>query len=322
MEVSFIIPHKGRHAMLVKTVASIAQQDYDIQRIEVIVVSQNTEINLQTFNDIAFKNLKIIVAHHNGDTISAMRNHGFTLAQGNYIAFIDADVELSANWLQVMFLTLKQDNVVMSSAMQIAGSQPTALESIRVALSNVHIDCDLQFLPGRNLFLARQYVKIVGGFPEHLITCEDYYFTQKVAEHGRLRYVSGAEYVHIGEDKDFTTLWEKEIWRGQSNLQSLSGRKFTLSEVPSLLSPVGLAFCLLAAVVSGLIGQFAWLFFWFVCACLPILVYSLRLKLGSGKKLSMVSIMQFYSVYFPARAVGTLTGLFKKLGAGKRANAN
>lgn len=307
--------------MLVETIASIAHQDYDLKNIEVIVVSQNLEITQDTFNDPLFDNLNIVIQHHSGDTISAMRNHGFTNACGEHIAFIDADIELSPNWLNTMLATLEQENVVMSSAWQISGSNPPMLESIRVALSNVHVDCDLKFLPGRNLFLKREYVEKVGGFPEHLITCEDYYFTHKVAEYGRLRYVSAADYVHIGEDKDFSTLWEKEIWRGQSNLQSLSGREFTWSELPSLMVPLGIAFCALAAVFSLILGKWEWLFAWGFCAMLPIMAYTLRLKLKAGNELPISSIAKFYIVYFPARAVGTVTGLFKKLSAGKSANA-
>ncbi|MFT4808828.1 MAG: GT2 family glycosyltransferase [Paraglaciecola sp.] len=317
MEVSFIIPHKGRHLMLVQTVTSIAQQNYPLTDVEVIIISESEALKEEVFINPIFEQLTIVIKHYNGDTISAMRNMGLMLATGKYIGFIDADVQLSANWLKTMKDTLNQQDVVMSSAWQICGKDATQLENVRVALSNIQVDCDLMFLPGRNLFLLREHVERVGGFPEHLITCEDYYFTHKVAEYGRLRYLSSANYVHLGEDKDYRTLWEKEIWRGQSNLQSLSGRDFNWSELPSLLTPLGIATFVIAFLISTIFGWYQLLPFILACVFLPVLAYSSRLKFGAGNALSFISIFKFYSVYLAARSVGTISGVFKKIGAGR-----
>ena len=42
---AFIIPHKGREQFLLQTIRSVAAQDYDLSKIEVIVVTQNERLS-------------------------------------------------------------------------------------------------------------------------------------------------------------------------------------------------------------------------------------------------------------------------------------
>jgi hypothetical protein len=52
----------------------------------------------------------------------------------------------------------------------------------------------------------------------------------------------------------------------------------------------------------------------FVVAVLPVFVYSLRLFALADKKINFMYIVKFYVCYFPARAIGTVLGLFKSIG--------
>ena len=187
-KVSFIIPHKGREEFLLQTIESIFQQQCDHQQIEVIIVTQNSELTSLT----SFENqpLQLTIDYQASHlTISALRNAGAKKAQGEFFAFLDADVALSTNWLTEMLQLLSSnDKRLLVSAMQINGENPPPLEQIRTVLSNAEIDCNVNFLPGRNLLLAKTTFNKVGGFPEHLVTCEDYYFTDKVHELGELFY--------------------------------------------------------------------------------------------------------------------------------------
>lgn len=312
-KVSFIIPHKGREEFLIQTVASIFQQNFNHHEIEIIIVTQNKAISSLS----AYQNTSIdltIIYEASSLTISALRNKGAAIAKGDFFAFLDADISLSHNWLTEMLalLTNSKDRVLVS-AMQKNGDNPPPLEQIRTVLSNADIDCNVNFLPGRNLLLAKETFKAVNGFPEHLVTCEDYYFTDKVNELGGLFYSSNATYVHIGEDKVYRQMYKKEIWRGQSNLQSIKGRNIPLREWPSLLIPIamlGLVFITIAALFSGLytIASVA------LClAILPVILYSSRLYLIANQKIKLAYILKFYLMYFPARAIGTVVGIFKSI---------
>jgi glycosyltransferase involved in cell wall biosynthesis len=314
MQVSFIIPHKGRFEMLSKTLESIGQQAFDLHDIEVIVVSQTPEIQQQTLLDNPSFNLTLCLRPAS-ETISALRNYGVKQAQGQYVAFLDADVWLSNNWTQQMIaeLSAKSDRII-SSAMQICDDNAPPLEKIRTSLSNTGVDTDVAFLPGRNLFLRKSSFNEIGEFPEHLITCEDYFFTDKAAKLGKLFYTSAATYVHLGEDKVYKAMFDKEIWRGQSNLQSISGRSIPLREWPSFITPSAILLMFLLSLLLLVFGQSSLALIAFFVAVIPVFVYSLRLFVLANKKISFIHIVKFYVCYFPARAIGTVLGLFKSIG--------
>ena len=313
MLVSFIIPHKGREEMLETTVASIVAQDYDLDQLEITIVTQNDKLVSDFQQAPPPVSINIIFRSQN-DTISALRNAGVEHSKGDYLAFLDADIALSTNWVTAMLSELKaKTERVLVSAVQRCENDAPPLEKIRTALSNSSIDCEVGFLAGANLLLKKEIFIKAGGFPEHLITCEDIYFTDRVHALGQLYYSSKANFIHLGEDKTFKQLFKKEIWRGQSNLLSIKGRPISLGELPSFLVPIWVLMFALITIISfaflsieyGLLGLGLLLF--------PFILYSFRLYKIAGKQLSMTSIVQFYLVYFPARIIGSIIGLLKAI---------
>ncbi|TRX57932.1 glycosyltransferase [Thalassomonas sp. M1454] len=307
VQVSFIIPHKGREEMLVQTLDSIFAQDF-MQEFEVIVVSQNEFFAAEKLF-IEKTNLKVIQAS-TALTISALRNYGAKLAKGEYFAFLDADIDLAPNWLTKLLNTLTANSdIALISAIQKNSPSEPALEQIRTALSNADIDTFVSFLPGRNLLLSAATFKKVHGFPEHLTTCEDYYFTHKVSELGKLLYSSKSHYVHLGEDKEFLPMFKKEIWRGQSNLGSISGRIPPLRELPSFIIPILLLLLLVISLFAIITLQSQLFISCITLMLIPVVIYSIRLFFIAQRKINIVNILKFYLLYFPARAIGTLLSI-------------
>lgn len=315
--VSFIIPHKGRFEMLKQTLESIALLDYPLDKLEIIVVSQTPEITDENLLNNPQVSMKVLTQSAT-QSISASRNNGVKAAKGEYLAFLDADIALSANWLNQMNKHLMKDNRIIVSAMQICDEDAPPLEKIRTHLSNAEIDCNLNFLPGRNLYMTRESFDKIGGFPEHLITCEDYYFTDQAAKLGNLYYTSDASYIHIGEDKVYGEMFKKEIWRGQSNLQSIKGRKIPFREIPSFIIPLAILLCLILSLFSILFQWISIAFVLLILGILPVVAYSLRLYVLAKSSVTFGAVLTFYTYYFPARAIGTVAGLFKAIGANHR----
>lgn len=308
-QLSIVIPHMGREEMLAQTLSSITQQDIQLSCIEVIVVTKNQQLNniISQFGDAIDLRVLHAEAHL---TISHQRNIGAALANGEYFAFLDADVFLAPNWINTMLAILKENpDIKLISAIQKNSKDAPKLEQLRTALSNAVIDCEVEFLPGRNLLLHRDAFARSKGFPEHLVTCEDYVFTQRVAQQGKLFYSSASNYIHLGEDKAFWPMAEKEVWRGQSNIASLAGRKIPLSEWPSFFAPPLFTFGLTIALICVIfkapllasVSLFGSLFILFV--------YSLRLRKITQGRPGLGTILKFYIMYFPARTWGTLKGI-------------
>jgi glycosyltransferase involved in cell wall biosynthesis len=314
MQISFIIPHKGRFEMLIQTLESISEQTYNLGEIEIIVVSQTETIKQQMLLNKPELSLNVFIRPEH-ETISALRNYGVAQATGQYLAFLDADIWLSSNWAQKMIEELATTSKrIITSAMQICNDNAPPLEKIRTSLSNAELDTNVGFLPGRNLFMHKNSFDKIGGFPEHLITCEDYYFTDKAAKLGDLFYTSAATYIHLGEDKAYKAMYDKEIWRGQSNLQSISGRKIPLREWPSFIIPPAIMVLLIMCLLFIISGNVILSVIAFLLAALPVCLYSLRLYVLAKKKINFSHILKFYAFYFPARAIGTVLGLFKSIG--------
>ncbi|EED33944.1 glycosyl transferase, family 2 [gamma proteobacterium NOR5-3] len=309
---TFVIPHKGREHFLRETLKGIDALSGTTAR-EVILVTQNQALEPDTLIAAGSTPLKVLHADERL-TISALRNHGVTKSTHTHLAFLDADIVLSSNWLSMLLPMLDNDDVALVSAMQVNGPEAPPLEQIRTALSNATVNAAVDFLPGRNLLMHRETFDAVAGFPEHLVTCEDYYFTDRVAALGTLWYSSEASYVHLGEDKRLNEMFKKEIWRGQSNLLSLKGRRIEPGEWPSFVVPFWVSSLLILSVVLTMAGETSTALIALVLGALPFVAYVTRLYFLAQRRIGIHHIIAFYGYYFPARAWGTLVGAFRSLG--------
>ena len=331
--VSFVIPHKGRFELLKETLLSILNQDFDLQKIEIIIVTQEPRLDF-TDMDKRGGELKIIYCSPQ-ETIAALRNKGAAIAQGECFAFIDADIRLSSNWLKMILEELQaKDNRVLVSAAVTSQTGASPVEKIWAQLEHRNIDCTVDSLHARNLFLLKEIFRQAKGFPEQLKTCEDIYFTNKLSKRGEVYVTSRTTYEHLGEDKTYRDLFTKEIWRSQSNFKSLRKRKIHLQEWPSILLPIWelisfllflSIFCIILppsfvmlsgakhlAIDSSAFGlRMTILLGGIVLFFLPIMIYTLQLYLSNKNDLRLVDIFWFYTIYCTARTIGSFKGLLK-----------
>lgn len=307
MTVDFVIPHMGRSEMLIATIESILAQT-DIDKVSrIIVVSRNPEPPTVPESPLVH-----VVHQPDIGSISEQRNLGVTHSNSELLAFLDADIELNTDWLAVTTNLINTlPNTVIVSAIQKVKRPDNPVEQLRTALSNVSTNTNVQFLPGRNLLIRRAHHEEIGGFPEHLETCEDYFYTDKASKLGSLYYTADTFYYHLGEDLSLSQTFKKEIWRSEYNLKSVNGRDVPLTEWPSILLPFWiLLFALIALLSIFNPGVFILAL---VAVGIPPVLYSMRLLRHKPENLSPAFVVQFYTIYFVARTIGTVAGI-RKLG--------
>lgn len=322
--ISFIVPHHGRDAMLVETIRSVATQtcrDTLIRSaLDVIVVTRNADLETSALaetlqasgTDLPVTDLPVkVICIEQDKSISYARNVGAAAATGQYLAFIDADIRLGSNWVDCMVPLLDQPEVVLVSAIQVPDSDHKMNDVIRSAMSSANVGDTVQALPGANLLIRRSVFESSDRFPEHLQTCEDSVFTHSLLTKGKLILTDLCGFVHLGEDLTLASLFKKEIWRGKSNIDLLRGSKISLSELPSVIVPLGVLALVVLVLVMISMGSLRYASVFLVLAALPCVLYAVRLKLRSGTDLGFYKIVTFYLVYFAARGVGMLQRLFE-----------
>jgi hypothetical protein len=103
-------------------------------------------------------------------------------------------------------------------------------------------------------------------------------------------------------------MFKKEIWRGQSNLASVIGRKLSVAELPSLVAPMWYGLFAAAAMIA-IPWSIGWCLWFFLLAMAPVVAYSFRLRRRAGAQVRSIDIFWFYLVYMTARFFGMIKGL-------------
>ncbi|PQO97133.1 glycosyl transferase family 2 [Pseudomonas frederiksbergensis] len=218
-----------------------------------------------------------------GLLIGALRNRGAAMATGQWLGFLDADIEMPEDWLTRLcelesgghadVLALDLHTPVQAPWFATAWQRRTA----RPTTCALH---PVQWLPSANLLMRRRWFDKVGGFDETLRTGEDKAFTLRLSEAGaRLLAVNQSVALHWGYEGSWREWMGKELWRQGSLLQLLRthGVSLRLLRFPAFSIGIwGLDFIALSVLLNGF-PQVA-LFILFVTS-LPALVLSLRQSL-------------------------------------------
>ncbi|TMU74403.1 glycosyltransferase [Pseudomonas fluorescens] len=167
-----------------------------------------------------------------GLLIGALRNRGTAIATGEWLAFIDADIEMPESWLQSLFdIEAGGQADIFALDLHTPAEAPwyaTAWQkrTLRVSSQTSHA---VDWLPSANLLMRRRWFDKVGGFNETLRTGEDKEFTLRLHEQGaRLLSINDNVALHWGYEMNWREWMGKELWRQGSHLQLLRTHGFSL----------------------------------------------------------------------------------------------
>lgn len=112
MKLSIIVPIYGVEQYLRKCVDSLLEQDIPASKYEIILVDDGGHDRCPQICDeyaAAHKNIRVV--HRENGGLSAARNSGIEVAQGEYVMFVDSDDYIEPNVLKELLAQVGCDNL-------------------------------------------------------------------------------------------------------------------------------------------------------------------------------------------------------------------
>ena len=247
---AFIIPVLNGEKYIARCLTSILNQCLPSEQLEVLVVDNGSTDRTQNIvRDLGFS-IEVIP----GVTVAALRNRGAEVARGNYLAFVDADVELETTWLRNGLAAFEDERVVAAGCFPKVPEPATWVQRAW----DMHQRGNqwkgepkpIAWLPSMNLLVRRDAFVKMGGFNAQLETAEDVDLCYRLGRYGTILCNPYMEATHWGEAADLRSFWRKEAWRGTDNFKGTLAHGFRWDEVPSVGYPIYI-FCLTLILSFG-----------------------------------------------------------------------
>jgi glycosyltransferase involved in cell wall biosynthesis len=209
--VSVVIPTYNRAATITRALDSVIRQSH--RPLEIIVVDDgSTDDTLGTIDhDGCAVPLTVISLGHN-EGAAAARNHGITLARGDFVAFLDSDDEWEPDKIAKQLAALEAAGLEYGASY--TGIASYAEDGKLCAVSRAVEGGDLRrALLNHNLvgstscMLARRtLLQQIGGFDRSLASCQDWDLWIRLAGHTRFVCVpEPLTHVHVAREGRIST---------------------------------------------------------------------------------------------------------------------
>jgi glycosyltransferase involved in cell wall biosynthesis len=298
--VSIIIPAKNEGKILADCIDSILACNYPRDRYEIVLIdngSTDNTVSIAKDRGAAVYLCPLL-------TIGAMRNHGANVSKGDIIAFIDADVIVTPNWLLSSVECLNRH-----SAAACVGSFPLVPENFGwVAKSWWQLQLPLirgdeqqvRWIASMNMIWRKRVFQEIGGFSTDLTTGEDVDLCYRLGARYCILYCKGTLAYHHGEARDLKHLFKKERWRGRSNYEGIRYHGYKIDELPSLLIPFYYIMLFIAVLIAVIITNAFLLLGAFIMALLPPLAKA-SLSMDTPSPAFFIKMTICYLTYALAR---------------------
>ncbi|WP_276255763.1 glycosyltransferase [Halomontanus rarus] len=172
-DVSFVVPAYDEREYLRGTLASIEALDTAYEYETIVVDGGSTDGTRAIAAEYDVRLLE-----QAGTGIGAARHQGALAADGEWLAFVDADTELRANYLTRLLGFLEAEGLAAaSSRCRITG--PLRAKLMEATINYVFPRLEYPILPGFNVVIHREAYERAGGFPN--VPNEDTAFSRALA---------------------------------------------------------------------------------------------------------------------------------------------
>lgn len=223
--ISFIIPTLNESKTIMNTLNSITPFSGDH---EIIISDGNSRDETVSL----CRNHASRIMVHDGQTrqtIAMARNMGASVARGDYLVFLDADVVIPE--VDIFFETALAEFRLRPDLVALTGKYRVTPEISTVADRAVFTMLGLQFFLQNNVFrigaaggefqmIDADAFREVGGFDEKLVAAEDMDLFRRLSRIGRTRFVNGLTIFHTGR-RAHEVGWPKLLWQWFTNSVSV-----------------------------------------------------------------------------------------------------
>lgn len=246
--ISFVVPVRNDAARLRRCLASIRRLRYAPDRLEILVADNGST---DASPSVAREAGATVLAMP-GICVAEMRNRAATAAQGDVLAFIDADHEIDDIWAASAVETLGRPGVAAVGAQYESPGEGTWVQRQYDRLRQRDVGVrETSWLASGNLAVWRTCFDRIGGFDVTLETCEDVDFCQRLRGSGHT-VMSDARLrsTHFGDPSTLRELFFGELWRGRDNIRVSLRPPLLARNILSIAIPVAELVCLSLLVMG------------------------------------------------------------------------
>lgn len=313
--ISIIIPCRNEEKYISRCIDSLLRQDDAIFDREIIVVDNGSTDNTQ---NILKGYGSTIACYVRPDLpIAGLRNFGFEKSTKEWIAFVDADVEVDGNWAKAFSEFLEElrkkgidEKKVISGSTCLVPLNPTWVEQVwyeqlmeRDSESTKYINCG-------NLVLHREMMSRLGGFDPSYKTGEE----EKLCEDARLLHEGlvlkneRMKAIHHGYPKNIPSFFQRMRWHGKG----MSRYFFRPWKSKPLLLAIFYMLITIVYVYFLLTSEkyFLWTMVYIFLQITPALILSLKRCRGTIKNILLLAFL--YACFGWARVMSIFDSLLRK----------
>lgn len=279
--ISFIIPCKDEEDHIKTCINSILDQSEKQFDTEIIVVDNGSTD--KTIDCIRSFGEKVTLYLCPDFRIGELRNYGVSKSTYDWIAFIDADVEIDRDWCKHFRGFIRRiESGKIDPRKMITGStclvteQPTWIERIWYQQLIFRDKNNLKYINSGNMVMHKELFDRIGGFKADFVTGEEEKLCGDAVYHGGIvRKNENLKAIHHGYPRSVNAFFGRMRWHGLG-MKGYLKRPWKSRPLILALYNLVTTFVFIAGVAANYENAVLWLLLFLLFQSVPIFVFANR----------------------------------------------